>query len=61
MRHHLRLVAIIALALVTYAVLIQAFRLMSRPSDTSLYAGVGMVLALLLLFPLLVREIWRKL
>ncbi len=61
MRHHLRLVAILAVALITYGVLVQAVRLISAPSDRALYAGVAIVFGLLLLVPAIVRTIWRKL
>jgi hypothetical protein len=61
MRHHLRVVVIFAAGLVTYGLLIMALRLMSQPSDLSLYSGIGLILGLMLLFPLLVRTIWRKL
>jgi heme/copper-type cytochrome/quinol oxidase subunit 4 len=61
MRHHLRLVAILAVALITYGVLVQAFRLISAPSDRALYAGVAIVFGLLFLVPAIVRTIWRKL
>jgi hypothetical protein len=61
MRHHLRAVVIFAAGLVTYGLLIMALRLMSQPSDLSLYSGIGLILGLMLLFPLLVRTIWRKL
>jgi hypothetical protein len=61
MRHHVRVVLIFALGLFTYVLLIQAFKLMSKPSDLSLYVGIGLILGLVLLFPILVRTIWRKL
>jgi hypothetical protein len=61
MRHHLRLVAILAVGLISYGVLIRAFQLISAPSDRALYAGIAIVLGLLLLLPVIVRMIWRKL
>ncbi len=61
MRHHVRVVVIFALGLFTYALLIRPFKLMSQASDASLYVGIGLILGLVLLFPILVRTIWRKL
>jgi len=61
MRHHLRLVAVLALAVVAYGVLIQAFHLMSQPSDRSLYAGIAVIFGLILFFPVIVQTIWRRL
>jgi heme/copper-type cytochrome/quinol oxidase subunit 4 len=61
MRHHLRLMAILAVALIAYCVLIQAFRLMSQPSDGALYAGIAIIFGLLLSIPTIVQAIWRRL
>jgi hypothetical protein len=61
MQHHLRGVAIFVIALSAYAVLIRALRLMSQPSDRSLYSGVGLVVCLILFVPFLIRMVWRKL
>jgi len=61
MRHHLRLVAILAICVLAYGVLLQAFRLMSQPSNHSLYAGIAIIFGLILLFPLVIQEIWRRL
>jgi heme/copper-type cytochrome/quinol oxidase subunit 4 len=61
MRHHLRIVAVLAVALVTYGVLIQALHWMSQPSDRAWYGGIAIILGLFLLVPILVREIWRRL
>jgi heme/copper-type cytochrome/quinol oxidase subunit 4 len=61
MRHHLRFVAILAIALIAYVVLIQAFHLMSQPSDRALYSGIAIIFALLLSVPALVQAIWRRL
>ena len=61
MRHHLRLVAILAVALAAYGVLLQAFHLMSQPSDRALYAGIAIIFGLLLLVPFIVQAIWRRL
>jgi hypothetical protein len=61
MRFHLRFIAILGVGLVTYAVLIQAFRLISTPSDRALYSGIAIILGLALLVPVVVRTIWRRL
>ncbi len=61
MRHHFRFVAVLAVALIAYAVLIQALHWMSQPSDLAWYGGIVIIFGLLLLVPILVREIWRRL
>jgi heme/copper-type cytochrome/quinol oxidase subunit 4 len=61
MRHHLRLVAVLVVAVLAYGVLIRAFNLMSQPSDRALYAGVALIFGLILLVPAIVQAIWRKL
>ncbi|HZR58952.1 MAG TPA: hypothetical protein VFA74_18940 [Terriglobales bacterium] len=61
MRHHLRVVAILAVGLICYGVLIRAFQLISAPSDRALYAGIAVIFGLLLSVPVIVRTIWRKL
>jgi len=59
MRSHLRLVAVLAVALVAYGALIQAFHLMSEASDRGWYGGIAVIFGLLLFVPFLVRAIWR--
>jgi hypothetical protein len=61
MRHHVRLVAILAVALLAYGVLIQALRLMSQPSDRALYTGIAIIFVLLISVPAIVQAIWRRL
>jgi len=61
MRHHLRFIAILAVALIAYGVLIRALHWMSQPSDRAWYSGIAVILCLLLLVPIAVREIWRRL
>ncbi len=61
MRHHFRLMAILAVCLVAYGALIAAFRWLSQPRDSAVAAGIGLILALLLVVPLVVRTIWRRL
>ena len=61
MRCHLRMVAVLAVGLIAYAALIQALHLMSQASDRALYSGISVIFGLILLVPLVVREIWRRL
>jgi hypothetical protein len=55
------MVAVLAVGLVAYGALIQAFHLMNQASDRSLYSGVALIFGLILLVPMVVREIWRRL
>jgi heme/copper-type cytochrome/quinol oxidase subunit 4 len=57
----LRRVALLAVGLIAYAALIQAFHLMNQASDRALYSGISVIFGLILLVPLVVREIWRRL
>jgi hypothetical protein len=61
MKFHLRFIVVLAIGLVAYGVLIRAFHLMSMPSNRDLYAGIAIVLGLLLFVPVIVHMIWRKL
>lgn len=61
MRCHLRMVAVLAVGLIAYAALIQALHLMNQASDRALYSGISVIFGLILLVPLVVREIWRRL
>ena len=61
MRCHLRLVAVLAVAVIAYGVLIQAFRLMNQASDRAWYSGIAVIFILLLFVPVVVRAIWRRL
>lgn len=61
MKHHFRLVAILAVCLTAYGALLVAFRWMNQPRDASVFAGLGLILALLFIVPLIVRTIWRNL
>jgi heme/copper-type cytochrome/quinol oxidase subunit 4 len=61
MGSHVRIVAVLAVGLVAYGVLIGAFHLMNRPSDRALYAGIAVIFSLLLFVPVMVRAIWRLL
>ena len=61
MRHHFRLVAILAVCLVAYGVLLAAFHWMNQPRDIAVVGGIAVILALLVVVPLAVRTIWRTL
>jgi heme/copper-type cytochrome/quinol oxidase subunit 4 len=55
------MVAVLGVGLIAYAALIQAFHLMNQASDRSLYSGIAVIFGLILLVPVVVREIWRRL
>jgi hypothetical protein len=61
MKHHFRLVAMLAVCLCAYGVLLAAFRFLNQPRDSAVLAGVALIFLLLLLVPLAVRTIWRRL
>jgi heme/copper-type cytochrome/quinol oxidase subunit 4 len=61
MRHHLRVVAILAVCLVAYGALLIAFRWINQPRDAAVLGGISLIFALLLIVPLVVRTIWRSL
>ncbi|MGD0515375.1 MAG: hypothetical protein ABSA29_18890 [Terriglobales bacterium] len=61
MRHHFRLVAILAACLIAYAVLVGGFHLMNQPRDSALLGGITIIFVLLICVPLVVRTIWRNL
>ena len=61
MRHHFRLLAILAVCLVAYAVLLVAFHWINQPRDSAVVVGIAVILALLVVVPLAVRTIWRML
>lgn len=58
MRHHFRLVAMLAVCLCAYGALLGAFRLLNQPRDVAVLA---LILVLLIAAPVAVREIWRRL
>lgn len=61
MRHHFRLVALLAVCLCAYGVMLAAFRLLNQPRDISVVTGLALVFVLLLLVPIAVCTIWRRL
>jgi hypothetical protein len=61
MRHHFRVVAILAVCLAAYGALLVAFHWINQPRDGAVLAGLTLILALLFIVPLVVRTIWRNL
>jgi hypothetical protein len=61
MRHHLRLVAALAVCVAAYVVLLGAFRLLNAPSNTAVFGGVAVVFLLLVVVPIALTSIWRRL
>jgi hypothetical protein len=46
--------------LLGYALLVWAMGMMNRPSDIGLYGGLGIVLGLIAVLPLVMLRIWRR-
>ena len=61
MRHHLRLMSMLAVCLVAYVVLLGAFRLLNAPRNTAVFGGVVVIFMLLAIVPVALISIWRKL
>jgi heme/copper-type cytochrome/quinol oxidase subunit 4 len=61
MRHHLRLMAILAVCAVAYGVLLIAFHGMNQPRDSPVIEGLVLIFALLVVVPVVVTTIWRRL
>jgi hypothetical protein len=61
MRHHFRLMATLAVCLATYGVLLGAFRMLNAPRNMAVVAGVSLIFILLLIVPVVVSTIWRRL
>jgi len=61
MRHHFRLMATLAVCIVAYGVLLGAFRLLNAPRTSEVFWGVAVIFALLVVAPVVLRTIWRKL
>jgi len=55
-----RCVFTLVLLLAGYVVFVRSLALLNRPSDVSLYAGIGLLLLLLALMPLLIRRVWSR-
>ncbi len=61
MRHHFRLMATLLVCLAAYVVLLGAFHLMNQPRDSSVLGGIVLIFLLLVVVPVTVHTIWRKL
>ncbi len=57
----LRSVFILAVLLLAFGLLTEAFHLMNQPSDRAFLGGMAMILGLALAVPMVVHLIWRKL
>lgn len=55
-----RCVLTAVLLLVGYIVFVRGLGLLNRPSDWSLYAGIGVLFVLMALMPLAIRRVWSK-
>jgi hypothetical protein len=51
----------LAVLLLAYGLLIEAFHLMNQPSDRTLLGGIAMILGLILAVPMVVHVIWSRL
>jgi len=61
MRHHLRLMAALAVCLVAYGALLGAFRLLNAPRNTAVFGGGVVIFLLLVVVPIALTSIWRRL
>jgi hypothetical protein len=61
MRHHLRLMATLAVCLVAYGALLGAFRLLNAPRNSAVFGGVAVIFLLLAVVPVALTSIWRRL
>ena len=55
-----RCVLTAVLLLAGYLVFARGLGMLNRPSDWSLYAGIGVLFALLALMPLVIRRVWSR-
>jgi heme/copper-type cytochrome/quinol oxidase subunit 4 len=61
MRHQFRVMAILAVCLAAYGVLLVAFHWTNQPRDSAVCGGLGLMFASLFVVPVVVRTIWRNL
>jgi heme/copper-type cytochrome/quinol oxidase subunit 4 len=61
MRHHLRLMATLAVCVIAYGVLLAAFRLLNAPRNAAVAEGLVLIFILLEIVPVVVSTIWRRL
>ena len=60
MNVYVRCVLTLLLLLAGYVALVRGLALLNRPSDGSLYAGIGMLFLLVALMPLAIRRVWSR-
>jgi hypothetical protein len=56
-----RSVFTLAVLLLGFGLLTEAFHLMNQPSDKTLLGGIAMILGLVLAVPMIIHMIWSKL
>lgn len=56
----IRTVLTIAVLLIAYGLMVEAFHLMNLPSDRTFFGGVAMIGGLVLGVPLLLHLVWRR-
>lgn len=61
MRHHLRLMSTLAVCVVAYSVLLAAFHLLNAPRNAAVIEGLILIFILLVIVPVVVSTIWRRL
>ncbi|HEX8816080.1 MAG TPA: hypothetical protein VF753_11310 [Terriglobales bacterium] len=61
MRHHFRLMATLLVCLAAYAVLLEAFHFLNQPRDSAVIGGLALIFTLLVIVPVAVHTIWRRL
>ena len=57
----MRLMATLLVCMAAYAVLLGAFHWMNQPRDSSVLGGIALIFVLLVIVPVTVHTIWRKL
>jgi heme/copper-type cytochrome/quinol oxidase subunit 4 len=60
MRHHFRLMTILLVCVAAYAALLGAFHWMNQPRDSSVIGGLALIFLLLVIVPVVVHTIWRR-
>jgi multisubunit Na+/H+ antiporter MnhB subunit len=52
---------VLVVCLIAYGALLAAFHWINQPRDSAVLGGIGLIIALLVVVPLAIREIWRSL
>jgi len=50
----------VAILLLAFGLLTEAFHLMNQPSDRALMGGIAMILGLVLAVPMVLHTLWRR-